>query len=176
MALIKCKECGNQVSSKAQTCPQCGARIARKPMGCGGLVGMVLLGVIVLGVFASMIGPKAPPPPPTPAPTPEQVAAKKKQNESIARAQAGAAMLKQAMRDPDSFKLSQALVIDGTGAVCYEYRARNGFGGMNIGHAVISSDGKTFKTENDAGYHNLWNKECANKEGLDAADAINWYN
>lgn len=85
-------------------------------------------------------------------------------------------MLKQAMRDPDSFKLSQALVIDGTGAVCYEYRARNGFGGMNVGHAVISPDGKTFKAENDSGYRALWNKECANKEGLDAADAINWFN
>jgi hypothetical protein len=123
-----------------------------------------------------MIGPQASPPPPAPPSTPEQIAAKKKQDEGIARAQAGAVMLKRAMRDPDSFKLAQALVINGTGAVCYEYRARNGFGGMNVGHAVIAPDGKSFKTENDTGFHPLWNKECANKEGLDAADAINWLN
>lgn len=176
MSLIQCKECGNQVSSKAQTCPKCGARIARKPMGCGALVGVVLLGALALGAVMSMMGPKTPPQPAPPPPTPDQVAAKKKQDQGVARAQAGAAMLKRAMRDPDSFKLSQALVIDGSGAVCYEYRAQNGFGGLNVGHAVISPDGKLFKTENDGGFRALWNKECANKVGLDAADAINWLN
>lgn len=176
MALIKCKECGNQVSPKAQSCPRCGARVARKPMGCGTLIAAVLLGAIVLGLGTSLIGPKTSPSPAPPAPTPEQAATKKKQDEALARAQAGAAMLKKAMRDPDSFKLSQALVIDGSGAVCYEYRARNGFGGMNVGYAVISSDGTAFKTENDSGFRKLWQKECANKKGEDIADAINWLN
>jgi hypothetical protein len=32
MALIKCKECGHEVSSKAATCPNCGIEIARKPV------------------------------------------------------------------------------------------------------------------------------------------------
>lgn len=30
MALIKCKECGTEVSSKAKTCPKCGAKPAKK--------------------------------------------------------------------------------------------------------------------------------------------------
>ena len=30
MALVKCEECGNQVSTKATNCPQCGAKIPRK--------------------------------------------------------------------------------------------------------------------------------------------------
>ncbi|PCQ44939.1 zinc-ribbon domain-containing protein [Citrobacter freundii] len=30
MALIKCKECGEQVSDKAASCPKCGAPIAKK--------------------------------------------------------------------------------------------------------------------------------------------------
>lgn len=30
MALIKCKECGKEVSSKAKTCPNCGVEIAAK--------------------------------------------------------------------------------------------------------------------------------------------------
>ena len=35
------------------------------------------------------------------------------------------------MRDPDSFKLSSVIIMD-KGAVCYEYRAHNGFGGVNV--------------------------------------------
>lgn len=30
MALVKCKECGNQVSTKAEVCPGCGAKVRRK--------------------------------------------------------------------------------------------------------------------------------------------------
>ena len=30
MALIKCKECGTEVSSKAKSCPKCGAKPAKK--------------------------------------------------------------------------------------------------------------------------------------------------
>lgn len=58
MALIKCKECGNEVSSKAEACPKCGAKVARKPVGCAsGLVILVML--VVLGKCAdSMIRPE----------------------------------------------------------------------------------------------------------------------
>ena len=31
MAIIKCKECGAQISDKAKTCPHCGAKLPRKP-------------------------------------------------------------------------------------------------------------------------------------------------
>lgn len=31
MALISCDECGNEVSSKAETCPNCGAPVAGGP-------------------------------------------------------------------------------------------------------------------------------------------------
>lgn len=54
MALIKCKECGAEVSSKAETCPKCGARVAAKPMGCGTLVGIAFLGVIIISIFSSI--------------------------------------------------------------------------------------------------------------------------
>jgi hypothetical protein len=54
MALIKCKECGTEVSSKAITCPKCGVRVAAKPMGCGTLIGVILLGGIIIFVFSSI--------------------------------------------------------------------------------------------------------------------------
>ena len=54
MALIKCKECETEVSSEAETCPKCGARVAAKPMGCGTLIGVVILGVVIISAFSSI--------------------------------------------------------------------------------------------------------------------------
>jgi len=54
MALIKCKECGTEVSSKAEACPKCGARVAAKPMGCGTLIGVVILGAVIISTFSSI--------------------------------------------------------------------------------------------------------------------------
>ncbi|MDO9364958.1 MAG: zinc ribbon domain-containing protein [Methylotenera sp.] len=54
MALIKCKECNTEVSSKAETCPKCGARVASKPMGCGTLIGVLFLGVIIISALSSI--------------------------------------------------------------------------------------------------------------------------
>ena len=51
MGLIKCRECGNPVSTKAPLCPTCGAP-AKKRMGCvtvvlGCTIGFVILGIIL---------------------------------------------------------------------------------------------------------------------------------
>jgi ribosomal protein L40E len=64
VALIKCKECGNEISSKAETCPKCGLRFKASPKsnsepGCivslfkliGGLVG----GAIGLMIAISLL-------------------------------------------------------------------------------------------------------------------------
>ena len=53
MALIKCKECGAEVSSEAKTCPKCGKGIAPR-MGCGALLGVLLLGGIIISAFSSL--------------------------------------------------------------------------------------------------------------------------
>jgi hypothetical protein len=47
--------------------------------------------------------------------------------------------------------------------------------GVNVGHAVLSADGKHFKTNEENGFTKLWNKECANKSGTEAATAIRWF-
>jgi len=58
MALVKCKECGNTVSTKAQACPHCGAVRKRKPpfarnrrpsYGCG-LFALMLIGFLIIGI------------------------------------------------------------------------------------------------------------------------------
>jgi len=49
MALKKCNECGNEVSTKADKCPNCGAPI-KKGIGCGTLIGIIVL--VWLGTWA----------------------------------------------------------------------------------------------------------------------------
>lgn len=53
MALIKCKECGGEVSSEAKTCPKCGKRIASRT-GCGTLLGFLFLAGIIISVLSSL--------------------------------------------------------------------------------------------------------------------------
>lgn len=54
MALLKCKECGGEVSSKAEACPKCGARVAVKSMGCGTLIGILILGGVIISAYSSI--------------------------------------------------------------------------------------------------------------------------
>jgi hypothetical protein len=54
MALIKCKECGTEVSSKAVACPKCGAQVAKKSIGCGTIIVVLVLGLIIIAAFSSI--------------------------------------------------------------------------------------------------------------------------
>lgn len=53
MALIKCKECNAEISTDAETCPHCGARVAGKSAGCGTIIVGAL---VVIVVIAAVIG------------------------------------------------------------------------------------------------------------------------
>lgn len=77
----------------------------------------------------------------------------------------GAKRLRDAMRNPDSFRPAQALIMNDQ-AVCYEFRSQNGFGGFNVGHAVLSPSGE-LKTNETSGFYALWDRECADKKGAD---------
>lgn len=55
MALKKCRECGNEVSTKAESCPKCGAVLKKKTSGCAGCLAAGLVGFIVLGVIGSLM-------------------------------------------------------------------------------------------------------------------------
>jgi len=94
---------------------------------------------------------------------------------SLARAVDGAKLLHSTMRDPDSFKIGKVWLMSGlkTGeAVCYQYYARNGFGGMNASRAVFSVQSKKgykMLTENasddyaQAMFGAFFNEECGEK-------------
>ena len=55
MALIKCKECGTEVSSKAKTCPKCGIRVADKQYGCLPSIVIIFLGLIIFVVLVGIL-------------------------------------------------------------------------------------------------------------------------
>ena len=57
MALRKCKECGKEISSKAGACPNCGAPVKKAPTqyGCGGCLGFLLIGVLLLFIIGLFV-------------------------------------------------------------------------------------------------------------------------
>ena len=56
MALVKCPECKEKVSSKAKNCPHCGYTIKNKTkIGCGTLILFFLLLPIVVGIIVTSI-------------------------------------------------------------------------------------------------------------------------
>jgi len=57
MAMIKCNECNNEVSTTAESCPKCGA-ILKKKTGCFGCLGRGLLILFVLGVIGQFVDKK----------------------------------------------------------------------------------------------------------------------
>lgn len=54
MALIKCMECGAEVSSEAKTCPKCGKGVAPKRRGCGSAIAVLLLGGAAISTLSSI--------------------------------------------------------------------------------------------------------------------------
>ncbi len=54
MAMTKCKECGNEVSTKAASCPKCGA-ITKKKIGFLGYIGAAFLILIIVGIISSLM-------------------------------------------------------------------------------------------------------------------------
>lgn len=61
MALVKCKECGEEVSTKAKTCPKCGAKAPKKTS----LFTWFVLILIIFGVYSANQTPSTPSKPKT---------------------------------------------------------------------------------------------------------------
>ena len=58
MALIKCKECGTEVSSKADACPKCGVKLKHKT-GCFTILLALILIPVALAVVGSALSPRS---------------------------------------------------------------------------------------------------------------------
>ena len=54
MSLIKCKECGKEISNKAESCPNCGVKLPKKTS----IITWAILASIVIYFIASLFFPK----------------------------------------------------------------------------------------------------------------------
>lgn len=145
MALIKCHECGSEVSAEAKACPKCGAKPS-KPTSLTAMLIMILIGIGF--VAATLRGAQQPEPE-----TPEQKAEKAAADTRYIVAAATSNLLRDTMRDPDSLKFEVLRVNEDATVVCMEYRARNGFGGLNRELMVVTKD-RSSQDPSD------WNKRC----------------
>ena len=177
--LTACKTCKAQVAWDAKTCPQCGASnptptpLDRRPFA---VVVAVIFSLITYSCVSTFTTASSDYDKKEAAKSPETKAAEKaavdKQHAGWARASAGAKALTAAAHDPGSIVWNSAFVVDKTSAVCYEYRAKNGFGAIRLFHAVLARDGVTIKAETEKGFSSLWNKECTGKLTGDEAVSI----
>ena len=156
MALIKCGECGSTASTSAKACPGCGAGAkamrkgrSRWPTTRRGWALLGFTGLMVAGAASSMIGGSPPPQ----LKTAEDLASDKRNH----AAYAAAAAIKRSLRETDSAIFEKVRVDDAAETVCIVYRARNGFGGMGIGHVLYHSGVPSARATD-------WNRRCAHKD------------
>lgn len=161
MALGACRECGQQVSNEAKTCPHCGvSRPVKARMSRGAVVAiaLVVLFVIVIAGGERELA--------NPAPTKQELAtaaADAQRSAEITRVAAGAKLLREQMRNPKSFELIEA--IGGRNeTLCYKYRAQNGFGGMNVAALLVGPRGGWVKEDSESGFVADWNTYCAGQD------------
>jgi hypothetical protein len=152
MGLIKCRDCAREISTKATACPQCGA----KPSS-----GISTRTILLVGGLAIWWYSATRPSDPTPtllAKTSQEIAAEKvaaaKDDAAFQQTVRVALFAKAALRDPASLTWESIRANDDASVVCLEYRARNGFGGMNREFTVYAEGGHMSQ---DA---KLWNKHC----------------
>lgn len=174
MAMVKCKECGKDVSNQAAACPQCGAPVVavaakapKKKTGCASVI--VVFGLIVIvgiGVNTAMMKePAAPSMSPEQvkaaihganAPTPAQAAQAAAEEDARQRTDAAGACIlltQRALNDPDSAQFplaSEASVSktkNGLWKVRFNGRAKNGYGALVLKtfRCTLGFDQKTQK-------------------------------
>lgn len=167
MAIVKCKECSKDVSTKALACPNCGVKLPKRTSIVTWLVVIFLVVPAVLGVIGAVNAPSNSQESSgvAKAKTPEQTAEEKAKIERYARVQVAASQVKNILRDPDSLKWEAILANDDASVICMQYRAKNGFGGMNREQLTVFKD-RFYKEAA------IWNKNCAKKSLHDMTDAV----
>ena len=153
MGLIKCKECGNQLSNKASTCPACGAPANSseglfKKIGCGGVL-VLFFFVIIMGNLGSQDKSKnlktQQKKPVAAQLTPEQ--ARQKKIESCFSAWDGShtnltRIIKKSMNDPKSYNHDKTVYWDKGDHLIVKttFRGKNAFGGVVVNWISAKSD------------------------------------
>lgn len=151
MAMVNCAECGGQLSTAAEMCPHCGAKKKKRTSVFTWIIASVF-GIVFIGALGG-VGKNQPQKPLSP----EEQAAKAQKEARFTKTAIAASALKKSLRNPDSLQWDKILANDDASTICLEYRAQNGFGGMNQEFALFRNGKPSQKPED-------WNRHCANKE------------
>jgi len=140
MALIKCEECGKQISDEAESCPSCGAKPEKM-----GFFRKVFLVLFALVVISFMMKESNPPKTSKPEESPTASVEDKKKREEEQAKQLSILLrisaLREEMKNPPSFELVEAINLN-NGMLCVTYRGTNGFGGVVTESKAINSGAK----------------------------------
>lgn len=138
MALFSCRECKQQVSSTANTCPHCGAAVKKPASKMPAVIG----GLVLIGTIAGLLAGKqdevssSAATAAAPVKTAEQLAAEKRAEDERAEDLYRICTVQRAMHDPKSFELVKA-VRQPKGELCVEYRGVNGFNAIRTEAALF---------------------------------------
>mgnify|MGYP001282484131 CR=1 FL=1 len=147
MALIKCRECGREVSSSAKTCPGCGIKDPQ-PMQPISAVAFVAIAILVFFLLAKALFSSPPQPSPSSAPIPRTaVELREEKIRSGFSSWDGShigleKIIKQSMHNPDSYKhVKTTYIEDGNElTVATQYRGTNSFGGVVTSQVIAKTD------------------------------------
>ncbi|MCK9386052.1 MAG: zinc ribbon domain-containing protein [Nevskia sp.] len=156
MALIKCRECGKDISTDAKACPHCGAKPPYRPS----LAFVVIAGLlIVFGIKSAFTETGTT----GKVQTAEEIAAKEAADMRTKMAYVMIRKVKNSLREPESLDVIEVFSNEKADLLCMKYRARNGFGGYSVGLYVIGEFG-------DSDSVKAWNAMCL-KEMYDVTSA-----
>ena len=143
MALVKCAECGKQISDAAESCPSCGAKPEKM-----GFFRKIFIGIFALVVISFMMkeskSPSVKQPEESPSASVESQEVKKKREEEQAKKLSiilRISALREETKNPPSFELVEAVNLK-NGTLCVTYRGTNGFGAVVTESKAISSGAK----------------------------------
>ena len=164
MSMKPCRECKQEISSKAKTCPNCGVKKPhRDKIGVGVAIVLAVAALLILGTLIS-----------EPESEEDRVVRLEQEAAEAAAKIAEAAEekrkgfhclsgwdgthtafkqeIKKSMRDPGSFEHIETRISPvtdkGSHLLVMKFRARNGYGGMNVAsaHATVENDDCTHRT------------------------------
>lgn len=140
MALIKCKECGNEISSQAKTCPQCGHPTPKRTSTFTWIVAAFIVFAVLQATFRTKT--------PATSPTPEQTALNAKKDEEDFKRQDAArlavAMIKSYSKNPSSVKIEALASNKDATLICAMFRATNSFNAVVPGSYVMKNGKQSF--------------------------------
>lgn len=151
MAMIKCRECSQSVSSKAAVCPYCGVKV-RSTRKFWYLVVFVLFGMPLISMM--FFKPSEPMPKKTKA-SPEEIS-------PHLWGYFGERAVKQRLKDPDSAKF-QGQFVGLKNIPCGEVNSKNSYGGYSGFQRYLTAQNGIVVFERDmpiAEFEKVWSEMC----------------